>query len=317
MSFAVSMSESAGFAALLEMGVARARTVSAPEPMSSSFDPYFIIGSSSSQTLTATADKFGLVGMAGNDVLNGSSLSDFLVGDYFDPAALDYWYYGIGEPPIYDASIKGNDRLNGADGDDFLVDDLGNDTLYGGNGDDIFGVWVEQTGTNVYSGGEGYDKLYFDDAYNLGYETVKSAGIILDASASIEYVEFYGVGLAGTDGNDRFDFSGVESMIFLDESGISLYQFEVNLGAGNDKLNFGDSFFAALFVNGEAGDDTILGGDSADTLDGGAGVDSLKGGMGGMSIWWITHPTLLMKSAQAMIRMKFGSHPRPTITLRT
>lgn len=57
-------------------------------------------------------------------------------------------------------------------------------------------------------------------------------------------------------------------------------RFTVNGGAGNDSLDASAFTLAAATLNGDAGDDMLLGGSRADILTGGAGNDTLRGGAG-------------------------------------
>jgi hypothetical protein len=53
--------------------------------------------------------------------------------------------------------------------------------------------------------------------------------------------------------------------------------FNLSMGGGDDTVDLDNTVATAAVVNGEDGDDTILGGDGADTIDGGTGNDSIDG----------------------------------------
>jgi Ca2+-binding RTX toxin-like protein len=148
---------------------------------------------------------------------------------------------------------RGNDDLSGLLGDDTIDGGRGNDILRGGGGNDILQVKREEGAGDIFEGGLGSDTLQF-----IGGGNVKLAGFNASAS-SIEILQGNGKGLKGTSAADTFDFSGLTSMS------------------------------AVAFVDGNSGDDTLIGsvfaddlrgGGGADRLDGGDGADLLKGGNG-------------------------------------
>jgi Ca2+-binding RTX toxin-like protein len=77
------------------------------------------------------------------------------------------------------------------------------------------------------------------------------------------------------------------SHVSCDATGVRAIR--VMLGDENDKLTIGDLAYPAnpptgespVFANGEAGDDTLLGGEGRDDLRGGVGDDPMIGGGGG------------------------------------
>ncbi len=148
---------------------------------------------------------------------------------------------------------KGDDDLSGLLGDDTINGGNGKDILRGGGGNDILQVKGNEGTRDVFDGGLGTDTLQF-----IGGNQVTLRGF--DASASsIEILQGNGKGLKGTSAADSFDFSGLTSMS------------------------------AVAFVDGNRGDDTLIGsafaddlrgGKGADRLDGGGGADLLEGGRG-------------------------------------
>ena len=148
---------------------------------------------------------------------------------------------------------RGNDDLSGLLGDDTIDGGRGNDILRGGGGNDILQVKREEGAGDIFEGGLDSDTLQF-----IGGGNVKLAGFNASAS-SIEILQGNGKGLKRTSAADTFDFSGLTSMS------------------------------AVAFVDGNSGDDTLIGsvfaddlrgGGGADRLDGGDGADLLKGGRG-------------------------------------
>lgn len=156
------------------------------QPMASNYASMFVFGTSASQTVNATASKPNVVGMGGNDTVNGDNAENILVGDYFAAEYLDYYFDDVGNLPVYDATVKGNDVLYGGGSDDIIISDGGNDTAYGGNGSDRLVATTAEVGTSAYYGGDGQDILYFQDLFYLGYPKVTASKLILDDAHGIE-----------------------------------------------------------------------------------------------------------------------------------
>ncbi len=147
-----------------------------------------------------------------------------------------------------------NDTLNGGDGDDVLIGQGGNDTLNGGNGNDIL---VGGAGNDVLNGGAGVDTASYIDA---------PSGVTVDLSILVAQ----NTGGGGTD-----TLSSIENLIGSNFADVLKGDNNANVlfgGAGNDTLL------------GGGGDDFLIGGLGADTMSGGAGKDTFiwqKGGLGG------------------------------------
>ena len=114
-------------------------------------------------------------------------------------------------------AMLGNDKLYGGDGDDTLNGGDGHDKLYGGEGDDtlnggsgndkLYGGW----GNDILNGGDGHDKLYGghgDDVLNGGAGNDRLYGgrgdDILDGGAGSDYLN------AGR-GDDILSFDSAEN----------------------------------------------------------------------------------------------------------
>lgn len=158
----------------------------------------------------------------------------------------------------------GNDSLFGDDGDDLIYagagNDLlngndGNDTVYAGAGDDSWQTM--DTGDDLLYGGAGNDIISGD----TGNDTIYGD----DGNDAIE----------GHDGVDIiFGGAGQDYITGADISGLSF--------SGNRTLNpwFGSDDSSNDYLDGGDGDDTLLGGDGRDTLIGASGFDILIGGAG-------------------------------------
>ena len=156
----------------------------------------------------------------------------------------------------------GNDTLDGTDGadtqtggagNDRLVGFRGNDAMDGGDGDDVM----------VWNNGDGTDKM--------------------DGQAGADTTEVNG---SGTDG-DAFTVVPNGARVKFDRTNLVPFGLDIgtterlnlNGGGGNDAMT-GAAGLAALIVttmNGQDGDDALVGTDGADTQTGGAGNDRLVG----------------------------------------
>jgi Ca2+-binding RTX toxin-like protein len=183
---------------------------------------------------------------------------------------------GLGHDAIFGQG--GNDSLSGGDGNDTLDGGAGNDTLMGGAGDDVLsggdgddtfllvtGGSGDNNGFDIFDGGAGHDRI-------LGgaLRDVLHVDATMSNLRSIEEIDGgdsqrdYNI-IRATSGDDRLDFSG-----------ITVRNFVIDAGAGDDTVTLG------------AGAEEILGGDGADlirvttgghghgdTVHGGAGLDRL------------------------------------------
>ena len=121
-----------------------------------------------------------LVGLGGNDTLDGGGGGDALVGGDGQDELNGYGGADrlAGETDNDELfGDEGDDTLLGASGDDKLFGEVGVDTLFGGEGDDLLSSGV---GADRLLGGDGADRLSGDEGDDK---------------------------LAGGDGRDRFEFS--------------------------------------------------------------------------------------------------------------
>lgn len=151
---------------------------------------------------------------------------------------------------------KGKDNLSGLGGDDILDGGADDDILSGGAGDDTLRVADKNDVSDALSGGIGTDTI----------EVMGSGGLILAGfnatTSSIEIWVGNGREVKGSFSSNLFNFSGLTSLTGLKY---------VDGSAGNDTIigsNFGDNLL------GGTGDDTLNGGQGTDILKGGAGADT-------------------------------------------
>ncbi len=221
---------------------------------------------------TVTAASF--IGLSsGPNVITGNAASNVLNGTA-----------GVDEI----SGMGGNDTLYGGDEDDLLDGGAGADTLYGEGGDDtLLGGDANDTidggtGADAMTGGLGNDTYVVDDAGDVVTEAaVTSKDMVRTSLASYVLPDNVEV-LEGT-------FAGGQTL-----TGTALANTIIGAG-GSDTLNGlagidllyggggGDTLYGGADVDklyGEAGDDTLYGDDGNDILYGGDGLDTLHGGAG-------------------------------------
>jgi len=152
---------------------------------------------------------------------------------------VDYIYGGGGADEL--RGFGGDDVLYGEGGDDILRGGSGHDALYGDVGDDRL---LGGDGSDLLNGGGGNDWADFSDSWNA---------VIVNLTAGVAVPSFGG----GNSGSDTL---------------ISIRRVE---GSSYNDLIYGDD--TGNVLNGNGGDDYLLGGTDADTLRGGAGNDQLYG----------------------------------------
>lgn len=113
----------------------------------------------------------GVLGTAGNDVINGSRGHDVIDGK------------------------GGNDQINGSCGDDTLLGGVGDDTIYGGADCLVIGLPVVAGGNDTLDGGADDDKLYGGNGND----------VLTDKIDQIFAGELDADQLFGEDGNDTID----------------------------------------------------------------------------------------------------------------
>src|SRR6266542_4323091 len=262
----------------------------------------------------------------GNDTISGDDGDDSLFGgagnDRITGDSYDYVRPGQTTTPV------GNDYVDGGDGDDVLYGDGGADVLVGGNGDDVIrgnndlrstdglSASAAQAGDDYLSGGAGRDTLIGDagndtliggdgDDRLFGDSDQTPIALFgndyLDGGAGSDYLRGYGgddelIGGEGADqllgeaGNDRLD-GGVDDDVLSGGDGDDVLiggggYDELLGGNGDDRLegwhSWGeagnDTLVGGEYLDGGDGDDTLLGAAGANTLIGGAGRDVLDGG---------------------------------------
>ena len=191
----------------------------------------------------------------------------------------DIVYGGDGNDTIW-ASFTDTE---GDDGDDTFYGEGGNDNLYGGTGTDklyggIGNDWLwGQDGVDLLYGGEGDDRLKGEDGNDLLYGGAGDDGLDGGSGDDVIYCG---------EGNDyvwyyRSNWDDGDDTIYGEGGNDDLYGCGgsdlLDGGLGNDNL-WGGSDNDTL--NGGVGDDKLYGEDGNDTLDGGDGNDLIDGSTG-------------------------------------
>ncbi|MBW4516292.1 MAG: hypothetical protein KME11_13850 [Timaviella obliquedivisa GSE-PSE-MK23-08B] len=265
----------------------------------------FLFGRAGNDSLNGGDDSDQLFGGRGDDILNGGDGNDFLDGGNGADSLVggngnDTLLGGNGNDALDGGT--GNDTLEGGDGNDTLNGGDGNDTVSGGKGDDVMAggngndtlEWVDGDGSDIMSGNAGNDTIVVKgaetkaDSFVLGKDALNKAffeRVALDGTLgagrftlTVDTSEAFDViGLAG---NDTFKVNDLSS------TGVNLVSFSG--GDGNDSFD-GSATSTLLQLNGDAGNDVLIGGtgndvmtggDGNDVITGGDGVDTLTGGSG-------------------------------------
>jgi RTX calcium-binding nonapeptide repeat (4 copies) len=204
-------------------------------------------------------DSVSLANTAATAVLAGGPGDDHLVGG----TAADQIDGGEGADLL--TGRGGNDRLVGGDGADRLRGGPGDDSVEGGAGDDSIAT---DLGADNLDGGQGFD------AVSYGGRAVP-VGVVLDGVAND--------GQSGEGDNvqptvERIRGGRADDVLSAPSAGAAPGPGLALEGeAGNDVLIGG---FGADDLRGGPGNDQISGGRSPDVLTGGGGSDSIAGGEG-------------------------------------
>ena len=238
-------------------------------------DNDLIQGGDGADVLNGEDGNDNMQGGAGNDTLNGGDKGDDMFGgagdDSLNGDAGEDWMEGN----------QDNDTLNGGTEHDFLMGGIGNDVV---NGDDDADNLYGNDGNDSLNGGAGPDLL--------------QGGAGADAQNGGASEDSYLLGAGEGDGDTFSDPGGIDTIINIGGGSLTLTNLTaasgidaidtagaiVGSGAANS-LDFSNTKFVGVtFVDGGAGDDTLVGTSGNDDLRGGAGNDSITGGAGNDSI---------------------------------
>ena len=253
-----------------------------------------LVGSdlSGNDVLVARGPGDTLFGGPGNDSLLGRAAGVALVGgDGRDtivaeqPATL---YGGAGRDLL--VAVSGGNLMFGNQDEDTILGGLqGNDTIYGGQGDDLIGFYSASGQSNVglvvppAVGGANQGNNWVNG--NIGNDTIVGINTGDSLYGGQDNDSIVGVGslsyLSGDEGNDTLRIqnpTGSISPFDPQTALVGITQVTMMGGAGNDSIigpigRFGEG---QNFLDGGAGNDTIMSFAAEDTLLGGEGDDFLS-----------------------------------------
>jgi Ca2+-binding RTX toxin-like protein len=233
-----------------------------------------IIGSKSNDSISGSRTANLLDGGAGNDFLEAVVNADDVGGDTL--------IGGLGRDTL--RAHQGNDLINGGDDADLITGGIadvpssssnnfagGNDTMFGGDGNDTFVLLSGRNGEDpryMIHGGDGVDEVdlsQWDTPYTVrtvgvydpdGFNTLPDVEIILHDIEILRGTQFY----------DRY-LGPQWANTYIGEGGDD----DLN-GRGGDDLLYGNEGNDSL--TGGTGDDLIYGGVGHNILTGGSGIDT-------------------------------------------
>jgi Ca2+-binding RTX toxin-like protein len=185
-------------------------------------------------------------GTDGDDILNGTTTQTLINGGGGNDIIRGRGYDTL-------KGGDGNDHITAGWGNNWLIGNAGNDTLIGGDEADYL---IGGPGADSMVGGSGSDSFW----YNYG------DGLISDDTI---------VGGAGFDHLVASTGSLNQTVIMTDAMSIE----HVQTDKGNDLLD-ASAMSTAVYLSGNAGNDTLIGGRGADHIDVEGGADTLIGNAG-------------------------------------
>jgi Ca2+-binding RTX toxin-like protein/pectate lyase len=275
-------------------------------------DYEYVAPSPESERITVLPESDSLFGGDGNDTITGGSGNDLLVGDSGDDIILgrggdDDLSGGNGRDTLMGEA--GADRLNGGGSVDHIDGGIANDITVWNSADDI-DVSDGNLGRDEIQvlGTDGDDIIQLREVNGKLQITVNSETMLIDRFTSVTIDARSGNDLITTDDLNGFasDYPTYESSNFhftihggdghdtiqTAAANDSYIDFELHGGAGNDTLQLPASLTPLVGISvdtnsafGDAGDDSIVGGNAAETLDGGSGNDTVSGNDGDDSLF--------------------------------
>ena len=210
--------------------------------------------------------------------INGDGFDDLIVGGRYDIRSQSYIY--IPGPLTSSMAMRlrvhlsssgseltgtsAQDNFAGQAGaDTFHMEQSGNDVVFGGRGDDTFYFGASFTKDDANDGGEGFDKLVLDGAYDASVSFVQAT---LNNVEEIELVAGHNYVL-----RPNYNTVLVGQVLTIDGSALT----------SSDKLTvtapaigaLGNIMGGSLVIEGGAGADRLAGGPNADVMSGGLGND--------------------------------------------
>jgi len=167
------------------------------------------------------------------------------------------------------------------------ITDIGNDTVYAGDGNDTVGTTLSSSGDDTYYAEGGDDLISTSDGSDTVYggagnDTIRAA-LASDISGHLYHGGAVSLALSG-DGSDSVDYSwkswGTSYGLYVDLSDPEA-GFAQKIMLSNSTLTGAqDTLISIENITGTAYADTLIGNDSVNILDGRDGNDTLLGGNG-------------------------------------
>jgi Ca2+-binding RTX toxin-like protein len=229
-----------------------------------------LLGGPGSDRLYGDDDKDLLIGGAGDDLIETGAGADF----FGSPLGIDFRFWN---PAHRAEGGTGNDRLISGDDNNVLIGNEGDDILWGMGGNDILigerttsAGALTDAGNDTIFGGDGDD--YIDPG--LGVETIDGGTgtdkLFINRTSTSQGVSFALNGPAGSDGTTAIN---IEIMSYLAGSGNDTI-------AGSSGIDTIEGNGGNDILHGHGGRDALYGGDGNDQLYGGDDLDILLGGAG-------------------------------------
>jgi Ca2+-binding RTX toxin-like protein len=257
-----------------------------------------IVGTPYDDTMATVGTRSDLAGGEGNDSLRVTrDLVDITLDggpgdDRLDGSLGRKWmvlYGGAGADDLLGSA--GNDDADPGAGDDTVTMGAGNDNVYGNRRPGLVGVDEVRTGAgndsvdvsdrgagSTVALGSGRDTLgsfWVDGAARI--DTPNGIFEVGDAVVDFAGAEAYAIGGSESDDSDDVTFVGSTAAETV-RMGLPYFgDGSFLLGGGADRIRLYYTSADTIHVDGQAGDDTIVGSWTDDDLLGGAGEDTIDG----------------------------------------
>jgi uncharacterized repeat protein (TIGR01451 family) len=219
-------------------------------------------------------DLAGVADLTGVTILLGDS------GDTVDAAAQTN--------PAIGLTIHGGlaaDRITGGAGADIIFGGRGDDVLAGSAGNDTF-TWNPGDGNDAIEGGAGLDDLVFNGSAVNENMTFSANGPRVRLFRDIANIV---MDLAGIETITLNTLAGMDNVVVDDLTGVTdLTTLAITLGDEADTVDAGAQLNpgVGLTMDGQAGDDHLIGGAGRDVIHGGRGEDQMDGSGGDDTFTW-------------------------------
>lgn len=245
----------------------------------------FIPGTNGDDILVGTVDPRPgdtiddqILGFAGDDTLSGGDGDDVLIGgDGADTLA-----GGLDDDQLF--GDDGADQMTGGDGADILFGGRGDDDMAGGDGDDVL-VWSDGDGDDTIDGGADNDRVEVNGSLADADRFELTAGANGAALFSRLNLEAATLTITAVETARLIGGGGDDSLAVGDLAATDILAVEMFGGDGDDSVD-GSLTSTPILFEGEAGNDSAVGGAGDDILIGGRGDDTLEGGAGNDSFVW-------------------------------